>query len=179
MGPGVAAPRLGRFDSGDPALIEPAQAPLFCELKPEDETGDVARSEPSARRAGRWGESAAVIQCVLQAALEREGEKPDRAMRLAEAALLAFADYCGGREIYLPKAVVLKAGLRDRRMCAEFNGRNYHELAARYNLSTRRVRDIVAEGLQRSRSSGRTTDSLRQSNQISGAPLAKKATNTV
>ncbi|VFR54777.1 hypothetical protein BRI6_1096 [plant metagenome] len=49
----------------------------------------------------------------------------------------------GGRTFYLNKGAAFRLGPRNRRMCAEFHGTNYAELAKRYGLSDVRVRQIV------------------------------------
>lgn len=107
-----------------------------------DQVGGAA-ADPTPRRTARWGEQASVLQSVLQVALEREGEPAERAAILAESVLLSLCEYAGGRDFYLPKATLLKASLRDRRIVDEFNGRNWDDLARRYQVSTRWVREIL------------------------------------
>jgi len=52
----------------------------------------------------------------------------------------------GGTRMTFPDLKYLYRKERDRRIRNEFNGRNYEELALRYGLKTRRVRDIVGGG---------------------------------
>lgn len=49
----------------------------------------------------------------------------------------------GSAPIYFAKGVVMRLHPRDREMCAKFRGNNYDELAAEYDLTEMRVRQIV------------------------------------
>ncbi|MFO1322211.1 MAG: Mor transcription activator family protein [Burkholderiales bacterium] len=80
---------------------------------------------------------------MLRASFERLGIRHDLADGYARTALLALADYAGGREFYLPRAVTLRASIRDVQIRREFNGRNLVELASRYQLTTAHVRKIL------------------------------------
>ncbi|MDA8140382.1 MAG: hypothetical protein M0036_17180 [Desulfobacteraceae bacterium] len=59
-------------------------------------------------------------------------------------ALLALSARMGGDSIHIPHPARLATAARDRAIRAEFNGRNYRELAIRYGLTVRWVRVIVA-----------------------------------
>ena len=63
-------------------------------------------------------------------------------------ALLALVAARGGECVYLPKYESLAAASRNRQIRAEFNGRNYRDLAKRYNLTVRWVREIVSSSNQ-------------------------------
>lgn len=49
----------------------------------------------------------------------------------------------GGTNLYLPKLDSVIRPLRDKMIRNEFDGNNYKELAVRFNLSERWVRDII------------------------------------
>lgn len=56
---------------------------------------------------------------------------------------LELARHFGGTYQYFPKFDRIEMILRNRQIRAAFNGRNHLELARRYNLTTRQVREIV------------------------------------
>jgi len=51
----------------------------------------------------------------------------------------------GGDAFYFPKVESVIRSARNRRIYKEFTGYNHRELAAKYNLTTRYIRDIVQE----------------------------------
>ena len=68
----------------------------------------------------------------------------------AELVVVALCDTLHGRGVYVPSGDSVRSGLlrhaRDRRIRAEFDGRNHAELAQRYNLTPRTVRRILERG---------------------------------
>lgn len=56
---------------------------------------------------------------------------------------LALCREIGGTNLYVPKSESVIRPIRDKRIKAEFNGSNYKELAIKYNLCERWVRDII------------------------------------
>jgi Mor family transcriptional regulator len=60
--------------------------------------------------------------------------------------VLALVHARGGESLYIPKPERIAAAARNRAIRAQFNGRNYRELAARHNLTVTWVREILAEG---------------------------------
>ena len=72
------------------------------------------------------------------------------ARQIAEAigieGLLALAGVMGGGWVYIPHPKRLAVAARNRRIRAEFNGRNLRDLAIKNGLTVRRIRSIVAEG---------------------------------
>lgn len=50
----------------------------------------------------------------------------------------------GGMHIYICKSETVLRELRNIEICNEFNGFNYRELAKKYNLSEKTVREIVS-----------------------------------
>ena len=60
--------------------------------------------------------------------------------------LIALVKARGGETLYLPKPERLAIGARNRMICKQFDGRNYRELARKYDLTETWIREIVAEG---------------------------------
>ena len=61
-----------------------------------------------------------------------------------EPALKVIAHY-SGETIYVPKYTNMLLGLRNRLIQKEFDGRNLRALAAKYNLSTKHIRNIISK----------------------------------
>ncbi len=59
--------------------------------------------------------------------------------------LLSLVDQYGGGDIYIPKRDKLLKMTRDRLIKKEYNGRNTRDLARKYDLTDRRVRDILKD----------------------------------
>lgn len=55
----------------------------------------------------------------------------------------------GGEEVYVPKEDSVSRAARNRAILAEFNGKNYRELARRYDLTVKTIRQVVAGGCGR------------------------------
>lgn len=55
-----------------------------------------------------------------------------------------LADSFGGTHLYLPKVESALRALRDRKIREEFNGYNHKELAKKYVLTEKWVREIVS-----------------------------------
>lgn len=51
----------------------------------------------------------------------------------------------GGTQFYVPKSSSLDIVRRDLQILEEFNGSNHAELAQKFNLTVRRIYDIIAE----------------------------------
>lgn len=60
--------------------------------------------------------------------------------------LAKLAVLVGGTTFYLPKLESFTRPVRDERIKAEFNGWNYAELAQKYDVTERWVRQICGEG---------------------------------
>lgn len=58
-------------------------------------------------------------------------------------AALKLSEYLGGAALYFPKLEEMLREKRDERIRQEFNGINHRELARKYNLSERWLREIV------------------------------------
>lgn len=122
------------------------------DLLPEDDTGDLidgilgADDEDLPRE--RWPQQLAELVDVTVAALRRERIADDQAVRLAEVVVLAQALYLGGDRIYLPKGDALATALTHARIFHEHNGRNVHELARTYGMTTRQIQRIYSQQLR-------------------------------
>lgn len=57
-----------------------------------------------------------------------------------------LAELVGGTTIYVPKPESLTRPVRDARIKAEFNGFNHPELARKYNVTERWVRQLCGPG---------------------------------
>ncbi|MBU5441226.1 hypothetical protein KQI79_04140 [Paenibacillus sp. MSJ-34] len=53
-----------------------------------------------------------------------------------------LAQAFGGRTIYIPKSDIILRPIRDKRIKEEFNGYNHVELARKYDLTEKWVREI-------------------------------------
>lgn len=62
---------------------------------------------------------------------------------------ILLAGKMGGANIYIPKIDTLFRGVRDKKICDEFNGKNYPQLAKKYGVTERRVRNIVKEYMKK------------------------------
>ncbi len=62
---------------------------------------------------------------------------------------LILAGKLGGSNIYIPKINTLYRGVRDKKICDEFNGKNYASLAKKYGVTERRVRNIIKENMKK------------------------------
>lgn len=61
--------------------------------------------------------------------------------------LIKLADYSKGDTFYIPTSDFFLRPIRDQRIREEFRGGNSHELAKKYDLSERRIREIC-EGVR-------------------------------
>jgi Mor family transcriptional regulator len=59
--------------------------------------------------------------------------------------LLALCEVFGGTTIYIPKKKRIVQQARDKAIRREFDCLNYRQLASKYGLSERRIRQIIAE----------------------------------
>ena len=58
-----------------------------------------------------------------------------------------LADILGGETVYIPKTESLVRPVRDAHIKAEFNGFNHSELAKKYNVTERWVRELCGPGI--------------------------------
>lgn len=57
-----------------------------------------------------------------------------------------LAEVVGGATVYIPKPESVTRPVRDARIKAEFNGYNHPELAKKYNVTERWVRQLCGDG---------------------------------
>lgn len=73
---------------------------------------------------------------VVEADLaRRRGQASPADFADARHAVLALAEYFGGRQVYLPKGDRIRTALRDAEIWRKFTGRNARELAHEYKIS--------------------------------------------
>ncbi len=71
------------------------------------------------------------------------GEQRELAEAIGIETYIKLVKTFGGCSIYVGKEDKLKSIIRDKNIKTEFNGSNYKELAKKYDLSERRIRDIL------------------------------------
>jgi len=85
--------------------------------------------------------------------LPEDGWCREIARRIGVDNLLTLAEMLGGTTFYLPKADTLMRPLRNLQIKSEFNGYNHIELAIKYNVSERWVRELCGEGVSKDQQS--------------------------
>lgn len=75
-----------------------------------------------------------------------EGIYRDIAEEIGVVNFIKLAELVGGSTFYIPKSESFFRPVRDLRIKQEFNGYNHSELAKKYNLSERWIREICGEG---------------------------------
>lgn len=56
---------------------------------------------------------------------------------------IKICEYAGGESIYFPTMRSRKITVRNCKIKMDFNGRNYKELAKKYNICERQIRRII------------------------------------
>ena len=79
--------------------------------------------------------------------LPEEGWCKEIAKKIGLDNLLILADMLGGTTFYLPKADSLTRPVRNQHIKDDFNGYNHVELAVKYNVSERWVRELCGSGI--------------------------------
>lgn len=93
--------------------------------------------------AQKWGEGLGGInEIIAQKLSELTGDAVAAVYHADQITLLITQQY-GGDQFYIPKAAALANHYRDQAIAAEFNGANTHDLAKKYHLTARRIREIV------------------------------------
>lgn len=77
---------------------------------------------------------------------EEEGLYKKIAAAIGPENFVKLAEVVGGATIYIPKPESLTRPVRDARIKKEFNGYNHLELARRYDVTVRWVRQLCGEG---------------------------------
>ena len=75
-----------------------------------------------------------------------EGIYRDIAEEIGVINFIKLVEIIGGSTFYIPKSESFLRPVRDIRIKQEFNGCNHTELAKKYNLSERWIREICGEG---------------------------------
>lgn len=75
-----------------------------------------------------------------------EGMYREIAEQIGVGNFIKLSELIGGATIYIPKSESFLRPVRDSRIKQEFNGYNHTELAKKYNLSERWIREICGEG---------------------------------
>ena len=73
-------------------------------------------------------------------------EQRDIAEAIGLEAYRRLVEYAGGGFIYITQSKTLSRVLRDEEIRKDFDGSNYRELAQKYGLSTKHIRNITAAG---------------------------------
>lgn len=113
------------------------------DLLPDDDTGPLP--DLAGVTVENWGKVLAGMVDLFTTLFRRRGRTVEEATEEAQVVVLELANYQGGREVYLPRGNKLLKAIRDRRIFLEHNGRNEAELAERYELTPRQIRQINAE----------------------------------
>lgn len=92
-----------------------------------------------------WPKTLVELTDVLCAHFKQIGMAPPAAKDFSQKVIIVIAHHLGGRMFYLPRDRKLRLALRDDAIWREFDGANVHELAQRYELTTNRVYQILAE----------------------------------
>lgn len=90
-----------------------------------------------------WPHTLAQMMDVTCAAMVRTGLDEETAEKLARVAVVAQANYIGGRSLYLPRGRALERALRDDAIWRASRRGNTVALALKYDLSDRAIQMIV------------------------------------
>ncbi len=71
-------------------------------------------------------------------------EQKDLAELIGIENYIKMVKYFGGSSVYIHKADTIIKHLRDEHIVKEFTGENYKQLALKYNLTERTVREIIS-----------------------------------
>lgn len=95
--------------------------------------------------AEKWAGTLADLVDRYKAHYQRNGRTEDEALAEAQTVVILLAEYTGGRSVYLPRGAALQTALRDRAIYHLARRGNTVELAKRFDLTERRIQQIVAE----------------------------------
>jgi Mor family transcriptional regulator len=93
----------------------------------------------------KWPTTLAEMVDVLVARNRAKGMTEDAAIIEAQEVIIVIGQYCGARQIYLPRGDSLKEALIARQIYLLHRGNNTEELADRFGFSVRWVQRIYAE----------------------------------
>lgn len=93
-----------------------------------------------------WPQTLADMVAVARHHLQqRRGYTAEAAAKEAQALVTLFANWFGGRMMYLPRDTRLRTALRDNLIWQQFNGRNVNELAELHGLTVMQIYNILRE----------------------------------
>jgi Mor family transcriptional regulator len=95
-----------------------------------------------------WPQALAELVDVLSECRKKQGVAEDTAQKEGLQLALEIADYFGGMQFYLPKAITLKNEMRNIQIWHEFTGRNVKELARKHKLTEVCVYKIIRTRMQ-------------------------------
>ncbi|WP_244259592.1 Mor transcription activator family protein [Escherichia albertii] len=95
-----------------------------------------------------------LAQHVAATLKETVGMEDDIAEQIAVAVANRMMHAWGGQTIYLPKGTIFMTSARDYKIWQECDGRNYRELAKKYNLTLQWIYSVVKK-IQRAESARR------------------------
>ncbi len=94
-----------------------------------------------------------VIGAAIESDLKRNGIAREQAEVMAFSACMAVQRDVGGSQVYISKACSKTVNKRNQEIVAAFHEGNYRELANRFKLSERRIRQILENDLKARRAS--------------------------
>ncbi|EBA4495604.1 Mor transcription activator family protein [Salmonella enterica] len=95
-----------------------------------------------------------LAQHVAATLKEMVGMENDIAEQIAVAVANRMMHAWGGQTVYLPKGMIFMTSARDYQIWQECDGRNYRELAKKYNLTLQWIYTVVKK-IQRAESARR------------------------
>lgn len=91
-----------------------------------------------------WPQTLVNFIDVVENQLQRDGFTAEQARDIAQSAVMAMAEFAGGRQIYLPKGTRLQQALRDRTIYQKWRGNNMDTLIREFGLSQPQLYNIIA-----------------------------------
>lgn len=96
----------------------------------------------------RWPRELVRAIEVIESAMKLAGYDDVEAFTIAQTAILAMADYNGGRQLYFPRGDALKIALRDATIYRRAHRGNVRALSEEFGLSDRHIWRIVSQQLR-------------------------------
>ncbi|WP_423395599.1 Mor transcription activator family protein [Burkholderia sp. LMG 21824] len=99
----------------------------------------------------RYPELLEQLAATLFHEMKKAGVQEESASRISLKAVDEIRQVFGGVQYYIPRADYIDKGVRNKLICAEFDGTNLHELSRKYRLSDQQIRTILSRGLEADR----------------------------
>ncbi|MDO5625031.1 MAG: Mor transcription activator family protein [Pseudomonadota bacterium] len=93
----------------------------------------------------KWPKALVEFIEVVEASHLAAGLSEDDAFRLARRAVIALAEYRGGRVFYLPTGHALQVALQHAEIYRRFNGRNIDMLVSEFGLNITHIYRIIRQ----------------------------------